>query len=54
MRPAGRGPARPRLRKQRPFAARRAPPAAPQGDAVWRRRKYRVRRGEAPGTFYYS
>lgn len=25
-----------------------------EGEAVWRRRKYRVRRGEAPGTFYYS
>ncbi|KAI8465280.1 MAG: hypothetical protein J3K34DRAFT_437601 [Monoraphidium minutum] len=25
-----------------------------QGDAVWRRRKYRVRRGAEPGTFYYS
>jgi hypothetical protein len=24
-----------------------------QGDAVWRRRKYRVRRGPEPGTFYY-
>ena len=25
-----------------------------QGDAVWRRRKYRVRPGGTPGTFYYS
>lgn len=24
------------------------------GEAVWRRRKYRVRRGDTPGTFYFS
>jgi hypothetical protein len=24
------------------------------GQEVWRRRRYRVRRGSTPGTFYYS
>ncbi|GBF96948.1 glycolate dehydrogenase [Raphidocelis subcapitata] len=46
-----------------PFGAKAAEPKAletypfsfdTKGDAVWRRRKYRVRRGQDPGTFYYS
>ena len=24
------------------------------GEAVWRRRRYRVRRGDQPGTFYFT